>query len=76
MTPIVNGLTDEYSDSILFLQLNANSDGEALFEQLTLPGHPSIVIFDESKQEIYRGFGIIGEDVLRTEIQTLISPED
>lgn len=70
----MNGLQAQYSDSVAFESLNAadNAGGQQAFEQLILPGHPSIVIFDEAGQEIYRAFGSFEEEILATELNNLI----
>ena len=67
MTPIVNGLQAQFEDDIAFRSLNAldGSEGQESFEFLDLPGHPSVVIFDSSGNETYRGFGILEESVVR-----------
>lgn len=66
----MNGLQAEYSDSVAFESLNAadNAEGQNAFEQLILPGHPSIVIFDAEGQEVYRGFGTFEEEILESEL--------
>lgn len=64
----MNGLQDEYSDNVTFVSLNARdgADGEAIFQSLGLPGHPSIVIYMPDGEEIYRQFGIVTFDELDT----------
>lgn len=68
MQPIVNGIQDEYNDSVTFVSLNAqdSEDGEATFQSLGLPGHPSIVIYTPDGTEVYRRFGIVTFDELDT----------
>ena len=70
----MNGLQEQYSDNIAFESLNAADDsvGQSAFEQLTLPGHPAIVIFDSDGQEVYRGLGSFEEEILATELNALI----
>lgn len=70
----MNRLQEQYTDSIEFVSLDAadNANGQSAFEQLTLPGHPSIVIFDAEGNEIYRGFGTFEESVLDTELSELL----
>jgi len=60
MQPIVNGLQEDYQDQVTFVSLNAkdSADGEALFQKLSLPGHPSIVIYTTNGEEVFRQFGI------------------
>ncbi len=66
MQPIVNGLQETYTDQIAVVMLNARDgrDGEAAFNALNLPGHPSILVFDESGNETFRQFGIVPEETL------------
>jgi hypothetical protein len=63
MEPIVNGLKEEYSDDVDFVSLNAKDgkNGETIFQQLGLPGHPSIVIYTKDGEEVYRQFGIVDD---------------
>lgn len=69
----MNGLQEQYTGEIEFVYLNAadNAEGQSAFEQLALPGHPSIVIFDAEGNELYRGFGTFEESVLEAELATL-----
>ena len=66
MQPIVNGLQEDYGNEITFVSLNAkdSEDGEALFQQLGLPGHPGIVIYTTDGEEVFRRFGIVDFDDL------------
>ena len=75
MQPIVNGLEGEFGTEVEFLQFNAQdgAEGEAYFQQLGLPGHPSIVIFSTDGREIYQGLGTIDEDLLRQEITQVLN---
>jgi hypothetical protein len=70
MTPIVNGLQEEFGETVSFVYLDArdNADGQRYFESLELPGHPSILIFDSSKRETYRTFGVVEVEALRQAI--------
>lgn len=66
MQPIVDGL-QAGSTGVTFRYLNARdgADGQAAFERLNLPGHPSFVVFDASGAETFRAFGIVAESDLR-----------
>ncbi len=70
----MNGLQEQYSDNVEFVWLNAadGAEGQSTFEQLALPGHPAIVIFDDDSQEVYRGFGFFEEEILASELTALI----
>lgn len=76
MRPIVDGLKSEYSDRVSFVYRNAadGANGQAVFERLSLPGHPSYVIFSQDRKETYRGFGVVDEDLLREKIEAVLRP--
>lgn len=71
MQPIVNGLEEEYSDSVAFRYLNANTDGVAAFDQLGLRGHPAFVIFSSDGQEVSRLVGLQDETSLRNLLDSI-----
>lgn len=71
MQPIVNGLEEEYSDSVVFHYLNANTDGAAAFEQLGLRGHPAFVIFSPDGREVSRSVGLQDETSLRNMLNNI-----
>jgi hypothetical protein len=70
MMPIVNGLQADLGETTSFVYLDArdDADGQRYFENLDLPGHPSIVIFDTSENEVYRSFGVVEAAELRRAI--------
>jgi len=65
MRPIVDGLQEEYNEQMAFVYLNASddADGQASFQSLGLPGHPSYVVFSQ-EDEVFRSFGIVEEGTL------------
>lgn len=75
MRPIVDGLQEEFGGRVAFVYLNAadGGNGQALYEQLALPGHPSYAIFTPDGKETYRGFGIVDEAVLRENIEAALN---
>jgi len=74
MRPIVDRLHLEYEEQVGFVQANAEDGGigQAAFRGLNLPGHPSIVIFLPDGTEVYRGFGIVAEDILRAALNMAV----
>jgi thiol:disulfide interchange protein len=66
MSPIVDGLEQTYSESVMFQRFNARdgAEGQALFESLALPGHPSYVVTQPDGTETFRAFGIVEESAL------------
>lgn len=70
----MDGLQSELNDVVTFRSFDAKDDaeGEALFRSLNLPGHPSIVIYDASGEEIYRHFGVPDEAELRAALESAV----
>jgi hypothetical protein len=70
MMPIVNGLEAEFGDSLQFVYLNAEdgADGQQTFTMMSLPGHPSYIVFLPTAEEVYRSFGMVNVDTLRAAI--------
>lgn len=69
----MNRLQENYAEvEVISLNAGDNADGQSAFEQLTLLGHPAIVIFDADGQEVYRGFGTVDEDALALEIEAIL----
>ena len=74
MTPIVHGLENEFADQLFFLRLNAldGAEGQSAFNRLSLPGHPSFVIFTPNGQEQERIFGVVEPEMLGTAIRNVL----
>lgn len=68
MTPIVNGLAEEYDDQMSFQRLNAAEEGQTLFQQYGLRGHPAYVIVNEQGNEVWRQVGPVRRQVLEQAI--------
>jgi hypothetical protein len=68
----VDGLQAEFGDRIAFQYLNVNAEGRLAFDQLGLRGHPGIVVFDASGQEVYRTFGVIEEAALHEKLTSIV----
>ncbi len=73
MQPVVNRLEADYSDEIDVRSFDARNDGEKFFDQLTLRGHPALVLFDADANETYRALGIQPEANLRDAIDAALS---
>ena len=77
MTPIVNGLETEYSEKVAFVRVNAGEgEGEQLFRQLGLPGHPSYVVFSTAGQETFRTFGVVDSERLKNALEDVLRKSD
>ncbi|MGB7340267.1 MAG: hypothetical protein WBC91_15320 [Phototrophicaceae bacterium] len=55
-----------------FIYLNAETDGLAIYESLSLRGHPSYIIFDTNGDEVFRALGYQDETLLEETIQASI----
>jgi biopolymer transport protein ExbD len=73
MSPVVDGLAQDYGDRALFRRLNAQQEGEQLFRQYRLRGHPAYVILDQRGQVAWQKIGEVSrqelEDALRQVLQ-------
>ncbi|HXV99637.1 MAG TPA: thioredoxin family protein [Anaerolineae bacterium] len=58
MTPIVDGLEQEYGGQIAVQRINADKgDGPAIMRAYKILGHPTLLIFDSQQQEVQRLIG-------------------
>jgi thioredoxin-like negative regulator of GroEL len=58
MTPIVNGLENDFAGRAEVLHLDANEAGNAsLQQQFGLRGHPTFVVLDENGQAVQTFIG-------------------
>jgi hypothetical protein len=74
MQPIVDRLEVTFGDGLQVERLNAvdGDIGQAAFESLRLPGHPSVVLFLPDGTEQIRLFGVVSKETLMQEIQASI----
>lgn len=74
MTPVVNGLRDEFNGRAAFVILNAAfGEGKDAFEVYKLPGHPSYVLLNTSGEVVWRAFGPQTEATLESAIDDAIA---
>ncbi len=58
MTPIVDGLEQQFDGQIIVRRVNAaEEDGPAIMRGYRIPGHPTLMIFDSAGQEVKRLIG-------------------
>lgn len=58
MTPVVNGLEQDYEGQIAVQRINAEQgDGPALMRKYRILGHPTLLIFDRQQHEVQRLVG-------------------
>jgi thioredoxin-like negative regulator of GroEL len=74
MTPIVNGLEQQYSEEIVFKRVNAEvGDGPEIMQAYRIPGHPTIMLFDGEGQEIQRILGSQSTETIEEALQRLLN---
>ncbi len=64
MSPIVDGLAQDYGDRIVFQRLNAQQEGRPLFRQYRLRGHPAYVILDKRGRVVWQQIGEVSRQDL------------
>jgi len=76
MTPVVNGLGDEFMDKVEFRSLNAGfSEGQSAFNSYGLRGHPSYIILNPDGDVLWRGFGTQARVILVNALEEAILQE-
>ena len=73
MLPIVNGLTQDYTDKIAFIKLNANEAGKAAFAYYRLLGHPSYVILKPDGTKVWSYVGLRTRDEIAQQLDASIA---
>jgi len=74
MTPIVDGLKNEFAGQVNVSQLNAEEANNArLQQQYGLRGHPTFVLLDENGRSAQTFIGPQTEEILREAITTVIA---
>ena len=73
MTPIVNGLENDFTGRVVVLQLDANEeDNASLQQQYGLRGHPTFVVLDENGRAVQTFIGPQTERVLSEALTALV----
>jgi len=58
MQPIVDGLENQYQETVEFVQVNASTtEGLEIFNAYSLFGHPSYLILDETGEILWQSVG-------------------
>ena len=74
MTPIVNGLGEEFEGQAAVVQLDAGQKDNAEFQsQLDLRGHPTFAVLDAQDRVVHRFIGPQTEATLRQAIASVAS---
>ena len=59
MTPIVDGIEEELGEELAVRRINAAvGDGPEIMRSYRIPGHPTVLIFDEAGNEVQRLLGV------------------
>ena len=73
MTPIVNGLEEEFEGEITVARLNAaEPENVALQRGFGLRGHPAFAILDENGRTAQTFFGPQSEETLRAALTAVV----
>jgi thiol-disulfide isomerase/thioredoxin len=70
--PIVNGLEEEWGDSVQVVQVKIqDKENQALIERLDAIYTPTFVLFDAAGQEVWRSVGQIDADEVKDRVKNL-----
>jgi hypothetical protein len=74
MEPVVNGLEEDYRAQIEFRALNAaDPAGQRAFQAYALPGHPGYVLIDPGGEVLWKGFGELSGESIRSQLDASLS---
>ena len=74
MSPIVDGLEQQFNDQIAVKRVNAGvGDGPAIMEAYRIPGHPVTMIIDSQGNETIRLIGPQSQETLVEELQKILN---
>jgi len=58
MTPVVDGIEQTFGEQLVIKRINAaEGDGPEIMRTYHIPGHPTMLIFDQTGQEVQRLIG-------------------
>ena len=73
MHPIVDGLENEYQETIEFVRINASTaEGLEIFNAYSLLGHPSYLILDETGEILWQSVGEQEVDILKSALNAAL----
>ena len=74
MMPIVDRLEQQYVEEISVKRVNANmDDGPEITQAYRIPGHPTIMLFDDAGQEVQRILGPQSTEIVEDALQGLLN---
>jgi thioredoxin-like negative regulator of GroEL len=73
MTPIVDGIEQTYQDQIILKRVKADvGSGPATMNYYRIPGHPTLLVFNQNGQETMRLVGPQPIEVVAAELDQLL----
>lgn len=73
MTPIVDGIEEQYGEQVVFKRINADvDDGPIIVRAYRIPGHPTTILFDEGGNEVQRLLGPQSAEVVEQAVQKIL----
>ena len=73
MQPIVDGLENQYQDTVEFKRINAStSEGLEIFDAYSLFGHPSYLILDETGDVLWQSVGEQSAEFIESALETTL----
>lgn len=70
MQPVVDGLKQQYSSQIRFVDLDFDDKKNAgLVQQLRVPGHPTFVLLDGQGKVVQRWIGVTPRDAIEENLK-------
>ncbi len=76
MTPIVDGIEEQYGEQIVFKRVNADvDDGPTIVQAYHIPGHPTTILFDKEGNEVQRLLGPQPTEVVEQALKKILAEE-
>lgn len=76
MSPIVDGLEQQYQGQIAVQRINAIAgDGPAIMKTYHILGHPTVLIFDRQGQEVKRLMGVQPAEEIENVLKEVLKAE-
>ena len=73
MQPIVDGLENQYQDTVEFKRFNAStSEGLEIFNSYSLFGHPSYLILDDTGKVLWQSVGEQSAEYIVSALETAL----
>ena len=73
MQPIVDGLENQYQDTVEFNRFNAStSEGLEIFNSYSLFGHPSYLILDDTGKVLWQSVGEQSAEYIVSALETAL----